>query len=352
MRVITILMRVLSKRYFLFALYLFFVLVTGLTSVEIIARLKHYEPFRYFKLDLKEPTMYKPDPVLGWTAKAGKYLAPPYVQSGASSQYTFFRDSSRATSEKSAPANYEIVLIGCSFTLGWAVSDSDTFGWKLQTEFPFLRVGNFGMGGYGTYQSLLLLRRLFNQGVKPRVVIYGFNIFHEGRNIANPNWLKHLTQYSKRGHVAIPYCSLNERGQLVEHPAMRWPKFPLQQYFAFPELLIKFYYALKVDTFRGFQNKMKITKKLLIEMRNLTKEHDAKLIVVMMSGEKNNRMLYFNFLRDHEVEVIDAPWLMTEDYRVPGEEHPNGKAHSLWADEIAKYLRTYMTNVKGVAATQ
>lgn len=344
-------MYISSKRRFFIALYVF-MLAGFLTSAEIMARLKHYKPFQYHQIDLQEPTMFKPDPILGWIPKAGKYLAPSYVLGGTSIQYTFLEDASRATSGNVTIANYGLILLGCSYTQGWAVSDSETFGWKLQTEFPFFRVGNFGIGGYGTYQSLLLLRKLFNQGIKPLVIVYGFNIFHEERNIAPAIWLKFLAEFSKREHAAVPYCSLNERGQLAEHPAVQWPTFPLQEYFALPQLLIDIHYRLRTDQRGRSRNRRETTKKLLLEMQDLAKKHDAKLIVVMLTGADKGRQFYSDFLRKHSIEVIDAHCNITKDYQVPNEGHPNGKAHSLWANEIAKYLKIYMRDAKGMAAAQ
>ena len=338
-------MSLLSKRFFFIALYVF--LLAGLlTSAEIVARLKHYTPFQWRQEDLKEPTMNKPDPTLGWIPKAGKYLMPAYVPGGAKIQYTFLEDGSRATSDNLTAANYGLIILGCSFTQGYAISDLETFAWKLQTEFPFLKVGNFGVCAYGTYQSLLFLRKLFAQGAQPLVVVYGFCIFHEERNIAPVSWVKFLVQFSKRGFVAVPYCSLRG-GQIVEHPAIQWPQFPLQQYFALPQLLIATYYQSVTDETGRKRDQREITEKLLIEMHDLTKKHDARLIVVMLTGSNEERKFYADFLQNHGIEVVDANCNLSDDFRVQGEGHPNSKAHSLWANAIAEYLKLHMPGAIG-----
>ena len=51
------------------------------------------------------------------------------------------------------------MVIGGSFSLGWGVNDEDTFSSKLQKKYTNFKVYNFGQGGYGSVQSLLLLER-------------------------------------------------------------------------------------------------------------------------------------------------------------------------------------------------
>ena len=323
----------------LFIAWCVFLLIGLLAVTEIIARVRHFGPFRMRRIDLREPTMFKPDPILGWVPKAGKYLSPSYKPGGAPIQYTFFEDGSRATSGNASPAPYQIVLLGCSYIQGWAISDPETLGWKLQAAFPFLKAGNFGVGGYSTYQSLLCLRRLINRGEEPLVVFYGFNVFHEDRNIAPILWLKHLAEFSKRGHAAVPYCSLDQKGALVEHPPIRWPRIALRKYFAFPQFLTAIYCRLKTGENERARDKRKITEQLLLEMRDLARQHHAKFVVVMFPAPPEDVRAYAGFFRDHKIETLDASAVLTKEDLVPGEGHPNGRANSRWAGKIIFYLK-------------
>jgi len=338
-----------SKKIHFCVLLCLFILVVLFVGMEIIARLEHYGPSRRSRSSQKESIMFKSDPVLGWIAKPGKYLVPAYVSGGSPIQYTYLEDSSRATSNSLMAGKYSIILLGCSFTQGKAVSDSETFGWKLQEQFPSLKVGNFGMGAYGTFQSLLLLRRFFKRGVHPRFVVYGFCPFHEARNIASAHWLLSLAGPANDGRVSIPYCSLDGNGKLVEHAAIQWPVIPLffREHFALPQLLFSFYTRFKTDEYHRRQNQRKITKKLLLEMRNLTESNDAKLIVVILSGRDKDRKYYFDFLKNHKIDVLDASLDLIGEYAVPGDGHPSGKTHSRWADEIAQYLKMRMPSISG-----
>ena len=68
-----------------------------------------------------------------------------------------------------------------------------------------IEVFNFGVGGYGGYQSLILQERKLKDLKSIQHVIYGFIDHHEVRNVAAGSWLYMLNEYSSRGHVMVPY---------------------------------------------------------------------------------------------------------------------------------------------------
>ena len=176
----------------LFALAI--VLVAAGAGGELLVRLAGHEAWSPVAVDRNEPTMSRFDPVLGWVAIPGSHVVSPYHPAGAEIHYTFLEDGSRATSEVGRTGPYDLVLLGGSYTQGRAVSDWDTFGWKLQSAFPELKVGNFGVGAYGTYQSLLMLRSLYQRGLEPEIVIYGLIDHHQVRNIAHFDWLMMISR--------------------------------------------------------------------------------------------------------------------------------------------------------------
>lgn len=284
-----------------------------------------------------EPSMFKPDPVLGWRTKPGKFELAPYSPQGHVTHYTFLGDGSRATSENERKRSYDLIFVGGSFTEGFAVSDEDTFAWKLQSEFPSLKIGNFGVGGYGTYQSLLLLRDLYKHNAKPAIVVYGFLPFHEERNIANSRWRKVLTEFSKRGHSALPFCSLGENGALVEHKPIGYPVLPFRNSLALVDFSTKFYFRfLDKEEVKRRNEGFEITKKLMVEMDNIARKNGSSFFVAIMGQPQK----YGSFFETSGIGTIDCRLELSEDYMVPGEGHPNGKAHSEWAEKIAAFLRT------------
>ena len=179
---------------------------------EVLLRAAGFQPWVYTHKDVNEPTMHEPDPVLGWQNKAGSYLVPPYHPSGQAIQITLLENGQRRTGVNStADAREELVLVGDSLTQGWAISDHETYAWKLQKRFPFLKVLNYGTGGYGSYQSLLMLERQLPGLTRPKFVLYGFIDHHEIRNCAAGEWLQALSSHSRRAHVDVPFVTYDAK---------------------------------------------------------------------------------------------------------------------------------------------
>jgi hypothetical protein len=330
------------KKYILFIFFGCLLLLILLIGAEFIARSKGFKPWKWQIIDRNEPAMFQPDPVLGWTVKSGKYLLP--APDSQVIQYTFLKDGSRITSPDRSGGPYDVLALGCSYTEGWAVNDNQTFAWKLAEAFPFLRVANYGRGGYGTYQSLLLLRELFKEGAKPSVVLYGFFDHHEWRNVAPILWVQFLSEFSHRGHVAVPYCSIDKKGRLMGHPPWQYPVMPWREYFALPQFLVSNYNEWIKDDREKYKNM--ITKWLLLEMNNLSIKNGARFIVIFLDVLPEARNDYRSFLKAAKIEMIDANLAIGGEYAVPWEGHPNEKAHSYWASEIVRYLDGNIQNIK------
>jgi hypothetical protein len=306
---------------------------------EILVRLAGHDPWRIQTTDLREPTMSEFDPTLGWITKPGKYTVPPYQAKGEEIHYTFLPDGSRIASKAKPAGPYDIVLLGGSFTQGRAISDWETVGWKLQSALPDSNVGIFAVGAYGTYQSFLMLKRLYQRGIRPKVVLYGFADFHEYRNIAHYEWRRLLSQYSKRGHIAMPYCSLGKDGRLREHPPAAYPVLPLREHFALVDFLTMTYYQFSQDERERERQRAKITNLILLKMNRLARDNAAAFYVAVLYAKDSSSRFYTRTLRSKNVSVIDARIRLTPEMAVPGEGHPNGRAHSRWATKIESRLR-------------
>ena len=67
-----------------------------------------------------------------------------------------------------AAARADIVVVGCSFSWGYALANADTYASRLAREFG-AGVSNFAQPSYGTVQSLQMLRR--NRDLAPKLFI-------------------------------------------------------------------------------------------------------------------------------------------------------------------------------------
>ena len=149
----------------------------SLLAAEVSARLLGYAP----AVDSRITSPWTAfDTELGWINNPGGHV------DGDFGRATFEPDGSRRTKRHPIDKPRDVVLVlGCSYTLGFGVDDQDTFAWKLQERFPDFDVENFGTAAYGTYQSLLRFRRFLREGhPAPAVVVFGFAEFHGARDRA------------------------------------------------------------------------------------------------------------------------------------------------------------------------
>lgn len=304
---------------------------------ELLLRLAGFQPWTHYPDDINEPTFHEFDPVLGWKLKAGKYVIPAYKPSEKDIQMTLLPGGRRdAGAKEEGTDEGELVILGGSFTLGLAISDEETYPWKLQTRFPPLKVMNYGTDGYGSYQSLLVLERELPLLRSPAIVLYGFFQHHEERNVAPGGWLEMLSKYSRRQHVYLPYATIDESGILSRHEPERYPEVPYMESLSTITFLVKVY--MKLKTMDRFSQRREVTEKILIDMNRISDAYGAKLVVTILAGEEEWKNHYMDFLKANDIEVVDCVRPITRELRVPGEGHPNEKMNSLWAECIAKRL--------------
>jgi hypothetical protein len=292
-------------------------------------RLPHPRPF--------EPDIHEPDPVLGWRTRPGRHRFPPYRLPGEHFHKTILPDGSRATAPDDRAARPELVLVGCSYTLGWAVDDSDTWAWRLQEHLPELRVLNFGAAGYGTYQSLLLLEQVLPRLESPAWVVYGMIQHHKNRNVAETGWLWTLDGVARRAPAAVPYVTLDGDGELRRHPPLRWPRPPLHDRSA----LVRFATRLRLEYApRERVPRLAVTERVLLEMDRQAAAHGARLAVALLEfPDPRDQAAVHGFLEARGIPVLDCARRLGRGLRVPGEGHPNARMHGEWGDCIAAALR-------------
>jgi len=307
---------------------------SSLAIAELVLRATGHRPWRNLGLYADEPIMFARDPELGWLPAPGTYVVPPYGPGGPTTRVTVLPDGTRSSGE--ATNGTPMVMLGCSFTQGVGISDEETFGWRLQRAFPAVHVLNHGVGAYGTYQSLLLMERVFAAPDPPPIVLYGLLEEHEPRNIADPNWLRVLDLYSKDAMIAVPYCTIDRDGGLVRHGPESYPRWPLREHLA----LIPFaesWYLRAYAGGRAVQGRG-VTERLLLEMQRLAEQHGSRFAVVLLHFSPAAKTHYATFLAQHHVDFVDCAFPITAEMRVHGDTHPNGAMNARYAECIADWL--------------
>lgn len=288
----------------------------------------------------REPVMMEPDPVLGWRNRPGHYVYPGYSADVESIAVTIWPDGSRATrasqDEAQEGAKDSVVLLGDSLTMGWAVSDEETFAWQLQERLPGLDVRNHGVAGYGTYQSLLLMRKLLAEGQRPRLILYGFINDHEHRNVADYRWLRALTVRSSMLRLSVPYALLGRDETLEEHAPAPSPVWPLRSWLSSAVALEDL--QVRTMTAGRFDHAERVTELLLGEMDREARSHGARFAVVFLMGAADRLRHFREYLTWHGISLIDCDRPLLPTMVVRGEGHPNRLMHEQWAACMAEGL--------------
>lgn len=136
--------------------------------------------------------VYRPE--LGMELWAGRLeVVVDHPAGGPALRYTVTKneDGYRVTSAAvdSHAGMPEIWIFGCSYTLGQAVNDDETWPWQVQRALPAYRVRNFAINGFATTQALLQLRAGL-AGEPPRYAVFAYASFHRERNVATPARLR------------------------------------------------------------------------------------------------------------------------------------------------------------------
>lgn len=282
-----------------------------------------------------EPVIHEADSLLGWRNRPGEYVFTQMADGENSVTMHFGSDGSRVTGLSRHPREHRILILGCSLTQGWTISDSETYAWKLQAQFPNMEVSNYGTGGYGTYQSLLLLDLLLSKsGPPPSMVIYGFASFHEDRNVAGWYWLKLLSSYARRGHIAVPYCDLDPTsGRLRRHLPEPYPEWPLKRLLATVVLAEEAF--ARLESRQRISQRRAVTEQLLVEMSGLCRKKGIRFLVAVLVQEPGSGD-YRDFLQQSRIHYADClhPKYGTLEFTSVRDGHPNELMNEFWASRI------------------
>ncbi len=325
---------------------MFLTLLAGvfLLSAEFVVRQKGVRPWvpRVEKAISVEPEgrFYATHPTLGYTHIPGRFTVT--LADGYSFVVTHLQNSLRATQPINAYSGAgekpEIWIFGCSFTHGWSLNDEETYPWLLQQRLQDYQIVNFGVGGYGTINSLLQYRDAL--GLKrPKLAVLAYAGFHDERNTLARTWRKVAAPNSKLESLKLPYALLANDGGLQYHrdTDFAYTEFPMMKQLALSHYVEGHWNAAQVQLLQSHQ----VSEALVMEMARLSQEHQVKFLVAAISPDQ--QML--KFVDQHGIPNVDisVDRKINEYKNLPHDPHPSAAANRLYAAKLEPAIRAALS---------
>lgn len=277
-----------------------------------------------------------PHPDLGLSLNPGNYQ----VQINQHLQYqcTHLLDSTRSTGS-TMTGEKKVFLLGCSFTYGMGVSDSLTFPYLLQKEFPNWQILNYGVPAYGSLQSLLQLQKQLESGRQPNLVVLNYASLHDSRNKLSPAQQKYWRE-ALNGVRQLPYIAQVPRGEAldiqylsVDEMKKRWK---WSAHFALLHLLEQ----VSDHILDGFEDKHLISQKIILKISNLCRANHIPFFVTGISNDAVTEQM-LTFCGEHQIPTLYFGVDMADKkYNLsPYDSHPNALAHQIYAEKLGDFLK-------------
>lgn len=247
-----------------------------------------------------------------------------------------------------SPAQVDVLVVGDSFSWGYALSNPETYARHLSRELE-TGVSNFAMAAYGTTQSLQLLRR--NGDLAPKLIVYGIIAHHIERNVMPclPSYYpfcfnaSHVT-WNVAGEPYIAPPQSNGVRRFQRHLSSDYTDPVSWLTHGIDVIRGRIEYAEATYSTPSDQRKEEALGFLLRNMERSAAEIGARLLVVYLPTN------YYSAPEALPRAIGDIRLLdLTKAFQrerdtgaslyIVGDGHPNRAAHELIAREIAKYVR-------------
>jgi hypothetical protein len=277
------------------------------------------------------------DPEIGWVYKPNQLSSVTFV-SGQAPVPVYHNELGarvRAPGTHFDPAKPTLILVGCSYTMGFGLPYEETFPGYLESMpgFP-LQVVNLGVEGYGTDQSLLMLERYFDD-FNTKAVVYTYT---EGQNDRNWNYDRRVLHPTGRFVGTKPLFALRRDGTLyLKKEPLRYQDLSWSRVWAYVQLAWQSW---------GPEPPFDLTYALVREMKDYVEARGATFIVVDWAWPESGVPDGLSAFEGTGVNLIDtdenAPpgWgKWNSEWRIPDDSHPSAKAHARVAQLIHERLK-------------
>ena len=332
------------KNRLLFALYL---LLLFFPLLELALRIIQYQPYRHtpFHIESAPAFCLLPHPRLGFSLNPGTYEVS--VNRGLCYQVTHGADSLRISGPQPQKDSLPLLfMMGCSYTYGIGVADSQSSPYVLQQLLPHYQIRNYAVPGYGTVQSYLQLQQAIHRNEVPELVIVNYADFHDERNALSPIFRKTLHMGYERSNAQlsnmmrssnIPYlANLGEASQVswVDWGSI-YTNWPGREDFS----SINFLQEINDRWTRHTLQPNTRTIEIFQQIQQICQVHNIRFMITGLTSNHSTRQSLCE-LRSLGMETLDISLdlknMLYNNY--PFDSHPNALAHQVFALRIAEYV--------------
>ncbi|MEM8891596.1 MAG: hypothetical protein AAGD28_26700 [Bacteroidota bacterium] len=339
-------------------LYYIYLLLIFAPCLEIALRILQYEPYRQeeFLIQASPTQCLIPHPTLGFALNPGSFS----VQINQAKPYTVTHgpDSLRVTHASSLADSLEkIFLLGCSYTYGMGVDDTESFPYLLQEAFPKYMIKNFGVPGFGNVQSYLQLESEILKGNIPKLVILNLVDFHLERNVLTPDYRKNLHMGFARSSEEIkdkmkpgriPFILSSE-----EELILGWESWDsVYQNWRGRESLasVNLFQSIADRWEREALDPTTQSLQLFEAFQALCEKHEIIFCISNLRANKTSEEL-LEAISELGIDTLDMglDLLSTDFSSLPEDSHPNTSAHRHYFKKISVYLQKILpkTDLEG-----
>ena len=310
-----------------------------LLVAEVAFRLTGYAPRQLvpnaFFVEGVDTTWSVPDDMLGWINKQGVSKS---IEAGGA-QMTFWSHGRRATrpTDLPRPSGTPVMVVGGSNAQSYGVQDQDSFPYLLSESYAAYWIENFGNGGFGTAQTLLLMERVledFYDDSLPELVIVTFSDSHMARNVSDQSWVYSISDSEGR-FVSPPHFRLHG-DTLSFRPFETISLWPLESVSALVATLHHIW--LQSFAYANLDEGEEVTKRLFERIANLVGSTGGQLLVVVL---EDYDQIADNLFADADFPVLNCSGFERTDpqnYLLGGGSHPNPLFHQHYAACIGAWL--------------
>lgn len=315
----------------------FITLLVVFISVEITLRVKGYKTYFPDTVQMRETRMepkplFNPDSIVGYHLDSGTYKI--YYEDGNYWQCTNNKIGYRITSASSSLAEdstkRNINILGCSFSYGTGLADSQTYAYLLQKKLEQYRINNYAVPGHGIAQNFVRLTK-FIPIVSGDIFIYAYILGHDYKtNNANRKKMYPSRHFLKDFY----FLSLTESLE-VQKTKYDYKPWPFIQYSVFLNYLEDKSLECKDD----MEAKHRASKNAILYINDLCKKKGATFVFAILTNDESaNDMLAFckeKGIRNVDMSVDNS---LPKYNLMPYDNHPNFEANKIFAQKLYDYL--------------